>query len=139
MGATLAQQIHHGGQGVLLSLSLGERGAPRTIPMKRYGEMQREATEKAAALIGARAIFLSYRDAEIPFNEESALAVCDVKGNQKSDAIDAVAAILDTSQTGRVYDAIGKRYGLLGRVFNLFSKYVRGGMKKNVGLEWKAA
>jgi PPOX class probable F420-dependent enzyme len=67
------------------------------------------------------------------------LAACDVKGNPKSDAIEATAAILDKSQTGLVYDAIGKRYGLLGKVFNLFSKYVRGGMQKNVGLELKAA
>jgi LmbE family N-acetylglucosaminyl deacetylase len=87
MGATLAQQIHHGGHGVLLSLSLGERGAPRTIPMQQYAEMQREATEKAAALIGARAIFLSYPDAEIPFNEESALAVCDVIREEKPEIV----------------------------------------------------
>jgi PPOX class probable F420-dependent enzyme len=63
------------------------------------------------------------------------LAICDVKGNPKSDAIDATATILDKSQTGLVYDAIGKRYGLLGKVFNLFSKYLRGGMQKNVGIE----
>jgi uncharacterized protein len=67
------------------------------------------------------------------------LAVCDVRGNPKSEAIEATAAILDKSHTGLVYDAIGKRYGLVGRVFNLFSKYVRNGMHKNVGLELKAA
>jgi len=67
------------------------------------------------------------------------LAVCDVRGNPKSEAIDATATILDKSQTGLVYDAIGKRYGLLGRVFNLFSKYVRNGMQNNVGLELRAA
>jgi uncharacterized protein len=66
------------------------------------------------------------------------LAVCDLRGNPKSEAIDATATILDKSQTGLVYDAIGKRYGLLGRVFNLFSKYVRNGMQNNVGLELKA-
>ena len=67
------------------------------------------------------------------------LAVCDVRGNPKSEAIDATATILDKSQTGLVYDAIGKRYGLVGRVFNLFSKYVRNGMQNNVGLELRAA
>ena len=67
------------------------------------------------------------------------LAVCDVRGNPKSEAIGATATILDKSQTGLVYDAIGKRYGLLGRVFNLFSKYVRSGMQNNVGLELRAA
>lgn len=66
------------------------------------------------------------------------LAVCDMRGNPKSDAIDATATILDKSQTGLVYDAIGNRYGLFGRVFNLFSKYVRNGMQNNVGLELRA-
>jgi uncharacterized protein len=67
------------------------------------------------------------------------LAVCDMRGNPKSEAMDATATILDKSQTGRVYDAIGERYGVVGRVFNLFSKYLRNGMQKNVGLELKAA
>jgi uncharacterized protein len=62
------------------------------------------------------------------------LAVCDMRGRPKSEAIDATATILDTSQTSAVYDAIGQRYGLVGRVFNAFSK-LRGGMQSNVGLE----
>lgn len=66
------------------------------------------------------------------------LAICDRAGKPKSEAIEATAAILDKSETGAVYDAIAKRYGLLGKVFNLFSK-LKGGMKNNVGLELKAA
>ena len=78
MGAILAQQIERGGSGVLLSLSLGEKGAPKNIPTQQYGEMQRTATEKAVHLIGGEAVFLNYADAEIPFNEESSLQVCDL-------------------------------------------------------------
>ena len=66
------------------------------------------------------------------------LAICDRAGKPKSEAIEATAAILDKSETGAVYDAIAKRYGLLGKVFNLFSK-LRGGMKNNVGIELKAS
>ena len=33
----------------------------------------------------------------------------------KSEAVEATAAILDKSQTGAVYDAIGKRYGIIGQ------------------------
>jgi PPOX class probable F420-dependent enzyme len=66
------------------------------------------------------------------------LAVCDIRGRPKSEAIEATAAILDKSQTGAVYDAIGREYGLVGRVFNLFSK-LRGGMQNNVGLELRSA
>ena len=43
--------------------------------------------EKAAHLLGAEAMFLSYPDAEIPFNEESSLRVCDVIREQKPDIV----------------------------------------------------
>ncbi len=87
MGATLAQQVQTGGSAVLLSLSLGEKGAPKTIPVKQYGEMQRAATEKAARMIGAEAVFLTYPDAEIPLNDEISLAVCDVIREQKPQVV----------------------------------------------------
>jgi PPOX class probable F420-dependent enzyme len=66
------------------------------------------------------------------------LAICDMRGNPKSDAIEATATVLDSSQTGVVYDAIGNEYGIVGRVFNLFSK-LRGGMANNVGVELRPA
>lgn len=77
MGAVLARQIQRGGEALLVNLSLGERGAPKDIPVPEYGEMQRTATEKAARLLGFDAVFVSYPDGEIPFTEESALRVCD--------------------------------------------------------------
>jgi hypothetical protein len=66
------------------------------------------------------------------------LAVCDMKGKPKGEAVEAVATVLDDSQTESVYRAINKRYGIIGRVFSLFSK-LRGGAKRTVGLEIKAA
>ena len=66
------------------------------------------------------------------------MAVCDIRGRPKSDAVEGTAAILDKSHNGAVYDAIGKRYGVVGKVFNLFSK-MRGGMENNVGLELRVA
>ncbi len=66
------------------------------------------------------------------------LAICDMGGHPKSEAIEATASIMDASQTGRVYDAIGREYGIVGKVFNVFSK-LRGGMKNNVGLEVRPA
>jgi uncharacterized protein len=66
------------------------------------------------------------------------LAICDMRGNPKSEPIEATATILDKSQTGAVYDAIAHEYGIVGKVFNLFSKW-RGGMNTNVGLELRAA
>jgi uncharacterized protein len=65
------------------------------------------------------------------------IAVCDRGGKPKGEAVEATASILDKSANGATYDAIGQRYGLLGKTFNLFSK-LRGGMKNNVSIELKA-
>lgn len=86
MGAIVAQHIHSGGQGIFVSLSLGERGHP-TISAEEYGAMQRDATENAAEALGAGTVFLSYRDAEIPRSEEASLAVCDVIRKHRPDII----------------------------------------------------
>ena len=66
------------------------------------------------------------------------LATCTMRGRPTSEAVEGTAAVLDKSETGTVYDAIGKRYGLVGAVFNFFSK-LRGGMENNVGLELRVA
>lgn len=66
------------------------------------------------------------------------MATCTVRGRPTSEAVEGIAAVLDKSETGRVYDAIGKRYGMLGAIFNFFSKR-RGGMENNIGLELRMA
>jgi PPOX class probable F420-dependent enzyme len=66
------------------------------------------------------------------------LAVCDMRGNVKGEAIEAVASVMDDSQTESVYQAINRRYGIVGQIFNFFSK-LRGGAKRTVGLELRAA
>ncbi|OBH41242.1 PPOX class F420-dependent enzyme [Mycobacterium intracellulare] len=66
------------------------------------------------------------------------LATCTMNGRPTSEAVEGTAVILDKSHTAAVYDAIGKRYGIVGKVFNFFSK-LRGGMENNVGLELKVA
>jgi uncharacterized protein len=65
------------------------------------------------------------------------IAPCDRAGKPRGEAVEAIAAILDKSANGTTYDAIGKRYGLLGKTFTVFSK-LRGGMKSNVTVELKA-
>jgi PPOX class probable F420-dependent enzyme len=66
------------------------------------------------------------------------IAPCDRSGKPMGEAVEAVAAVLDKSANAATYDAIGKRYGLIGKTFNVFSK-LRGGMDKNVTIELKAA
>ena len=65
------------------------------------------------------------------------IAPCDRVGKPKGEAVEAVATILDKSANLATYDAIGKRYGLLGKTFGVFSK-LRGGLKNNVTLELRS-
>ncbi|WP_343708415.1 PPOX class F420-dependent oxidoreductase [Mycobacterium sp.] len=80
----------------------------------------------------------SWKVKRIRNNSRVTLAICDRRGNPKSKPIDATATILDKSQTGVVYDAIVNEYGIVGRLFTVFSKW-RGGMADNVGLELRPA
>jgi N-acetylglucosamine malate deacetylase 1 len=86
MGAPVAVQTHAGGKGVFLSLSLGEKGSA-TIPPAQYGQMQRDAAERAAEMLGARAFFLDYPDGEIPVNDAAKFAVCDLIREHKPGVI----------------------------------------------------
>jgi PPOX class probable F420-dependent enzyme len=66
------------------------------------------------------------------------IAECDRGGKPKGEAVEATAAILDKAANGATYDAIARRYGLIGKTFNLFSK-LRGGMTNNVSIELRAS
>jgi len=86
MGAAVALQVHLGGQGVFVSLSLGEKGSP-TVPPADYGRLQREAATRAAHTLGAQAVFLDYRDGEIPVDDTAKFAVCDLIRQSRPDII----------------------------------------------------
>lgn len=87
MGAAVAQHVQNGGKGVLLSLTLGEKGAPTNIPVERYGDLQRAASEKAAKMLGAEFELLTYPDAEIPLKDQVALGLCDVIRKYQADIV----------------------------------------------------
>ncbi len=87
MGGAIAQHVEGGGRGVFVSLTLGEKGAPANITVDRYGEMQRVASLKAAKMLGAEFELLTYPDAEIPFKDQAALAVCDLVRQYKPEIV----------------------------------------------------
>ena len=91
---------------------------------------------------GDRAVVITEKNAwkvkRIRNTPRVTLAVCDMKGRVKGDPVEAVATVLDDSQTDAVYRAITKRYGIVGRVFTVFSK-LRGGAGRTVGLEIRPA
>ena len=91
---------------------------------------------------GDRALVITGKDSwkvkRIRNTSRVTLAPCDRRGKVTGETVEAVATVLDDAHLETVYHAIGQRYGLLGQVFNFFSK-LRGGAKKNVGLELRAA
>jgi len=91
---------------------------------------------------GDRAVVITEKNAwkvkRIRNTPRVTLAVCDMKGKVKGPTIEATATVLDDSQTDAVYRAVIKRYGIIGRIFTIFSK-LRGGAGRTVGLEIRPA
>ena len=86
MGTAVALATHLGGQGVFLSLSLGEKGSA-TTPPEQYGLLQRQAAERAAQTLDAHAVFLPYADGEIPVTDDAKFAVCDLIREYRPDVV----------------------------------------------------
>jgi PPOX class probable F420-dependent enzyme len=103
------------------------RPKPTAIWIARDGDRALVITEKNA-----------WKVKRIRNTPRVTLAVCDRRGNVKGEAVEAVATVLDDSETDSVYQAIIERYGLVGRIFSIFSK-LRGGNGRVVGLEIRAA
>ena len=104
----------------------------RPKPTAIWAAVDKERGDRLLVITGGK----SWKVKRISNTPRVTLALCDRRGRPTSEAVEGTAAILDKSQTGAVYDAIGKRYGILGSLFNFVSKLF-GGMEKNVGLELK--
>jgi LmbE family N-acetylglucosaminyl deacetylase len=87
MGAAVPKHIENGGKGVFLALTASEKGAPANIPLEKYGELQRETSEKAAKMLGAEFEILTYPGTEISLNDRVAQAVSDVVRPHRPDVV----------------------------------------------------
>ena len=112
---------------LLTTFTKDGRPKPTPIWIARDGDRALVITEKN-----------SWKVKRIRNTPRVTLAVCDMRGNVKGETVEAVARVLDESQTETVYQAINQRYGIVGRVFNFFSK-LRGGAKRTIGLEIRPA
>ena len=112
---------------LLTTFTKDGRPKPTPIWIARDGERALVITEKNA-----------WKVKRIRNNPRVTLAVCDMRGNVKGETIEARATVLDESETETVYQAINQRYGIVGRIFNFFSK-LRGGAKRTIGLEIRPA
>jgi PPOX class probable F420-dependent enzyme len=112
---------------LLTTFTKDGRPKPTPIWIARDGDRALVITEKNA-----------WKVKRIRNTPRVTLAICDMKGRVKSDSVEAVATVLPESETETVYQAINQRYGIVGRIFNFFSK-LRGGAKRTVGLEIRPA
>ncbi|NBP85542.1 MAG: PPOX class F420-dependent oxidoreductase [Mycobacteriaceae bacterium] len=112
---------------LLTTFTKDGRPKPTPIWIARDGDRALVITEKNA-----------WKVKRIRNTPRVTLAICDMRGNVKSETIEAVATVLDESQTETVYQAINRRYGIVGRIFNFFSK-LRGGANRTIGVEIRPA
>ena len=112
---------------LLTTFTKDGRPKPTPIWIARDGDRALVITEKN-----------SWKVKRIRNTPRVTLAVCDMRGKVKGETIEARATVLDDSETEKVYQAINERYGIVGRIFNFFSK-LRGGAKRTVGLEIRPA
>ena len=110
---------------LLTTFTKDGRPKPTPIWIARDGDRALVITEKN-----------SWKVKRIRNTPRVTLAVCDARGRVKvgAETIEAKARVLDDSHTEDVYRAIIKRYGIIGRIFTIFSK-LRGGAGRTVGLE----
>src|SRR5512144_532528 len=85
-GAVVLKHTRAGHSATIVHMTLGEAGHPRLSPVEYAGQRRREV-EDAARLMGAKALWLMYRDGELPVNDEIKFQVCDLIRQEKPDAI----------------------------------------------------
>ena len=114
----------------ILLTTFTKDGRPKPVPI--WAALDTERGDRLLVITEAK----SWKVKRIRNTPRVTMATCTMGGRPTSEAVEGTAAILDKSQTGAVYDASGKRYGIVGKVFNFVSK-LRGGMQNNFGLELK--
>jgi hypothetical protein len=127
MPATTFDDVSKAQYVLLTTFTKDGRPKPTPIWIARDGDRALVITEKNA-----------WKVKRIRNTPRVTLAVCDMKGRVKGEPVEAVATVLDDSHTENVYRAIIKRYGIVGRIFALFSK-LRGSDGRTVGLEIRSA
>ncbi len=76
-GAAVLKHTREGHGATIVHMTLGEAGHP-TLPPEVYAEQRKREVRESARLMGARAIWLPYRDGELPVTDEVKLQVCDL-------------------------------------------------------------
>lgn len=81
-GALVLKHTRAGHRAVILHMTLGEAGHP-SLPPEEYADQRQREVAESARLMGAKALWLPYRDGELPVNDEVKLQVCDLIRQEK--------------------------------------------------------
>lgn len=85
-GGVVAKYTSMGHEATMVHMTLGEKGH-RTLKPEEYAQQKKEEALACAEALGAKAIFLPYKDAELPLNEEVKYQLCDIIRAEKPDII----------------------------------------------------
>lgn len=80
--ASVLKHTRAGFEAIVVHMTLGEAGHP-TLSAEVYARQREEEVQKSAALMGAKAVWLPYRDGELPVNDEVKFRVCDLIRQEK--------------------------------------------------------
>lgn len=85
-GAVVLRHTRAGHSATILHMTLGEAGHPHLTPAQ-YAEQRKREVEESARLMGAKAMWLMYRDGELPVDDEIKFQLCDLIRKEKPDVI----------------------------------------------------
>lgn len=85
-GGVIAKYTSMGHEATIVHMTLGEKGH-RTLSPEAYAEQKYAEALACADALGAKAIFLPYKDAELPLNDEVKYQLCDIIRAEKPDLI----------------------------------------------------
>lgn len=86
-GKVLAKHSLMGDKITTVALTAGERGAPPSIPVDEFRQMNINSAKEFAGMLNGQSIVLNYRDGEVPENEEVKFEICDIIRKHKPDVV----------------------------------------------------
>lgn len=85
-GLLVAKYTQAGHRATFVHLTLGEKGHP-SLPPETYAAQKRQEAQEVAKRLGAEAVFLPYKDGELPLNDEVKYQLCDVIRERRPDVL----------------------------------------------------
>lgn len=86
-GKVLAKHSLMGDKITIVALTAGEKGAPPSIPVNKFKQMNIDSAKEFARMLKGQSLILDYRDGELPEDEKIKLEVCDIIRKHQPDVL----------------------------------------------------